>query len=107
MKHSKEPWDIGDIFYGKIVIISNKDKKETASVHLTYKDFEETEMANAKRIVDCVNACEGMENPVEEIAELKKKLKELVECSWFISGEFDVATNIAWQEAKKLLEEMR
>ena len=34
--------------------------------------------ANARRIVACVNACEGMEDPAAEIAELKRQLDELL-----------------------------
>jgi len=28
---------------------------------------------NASRIVDCVNACDGMENPIDEIAKLRSE----------------------------------
>ena len=34
--------------------------------------------ANACRIVACVNACEGMEDPAAEIAELKRQRNELL-----------------------------
>jgi len=34
--------------------------------------------ANARRIVACVNACEGMEDPAAEIAELKRQRDELL-----------------------------
>ena len=34
--------------------------------------------ANACRIVACVNACEGMEDPAAEIAELKRQRDELL-----------------------------
>ena len=34
--------------------------------------------ANARRIVACVNACEGMEDPSAEIAELKRQRDELL-----------------------------
>ena len=36
-------------------------------------------LANAERIVDCVNACAGMADPVKEIAKLNK-LKENIGC---------------------------
>lgn len=32
---------------------------------------------NASRIVDCVNACDGMENPVDEIAKLRYEIAML------------------------------
>ena len=32
---------------------------------------------NAKRIADCVNACDGMENPVDEIAKLRYEIAML------------------------------
>lgn len=38
--------------------------------YLTHRSIEER-AANAKRIVDCVNACDGMENPADEIAKLR------------------------------------
>lgn len=34
--------------------------------------------ANARSIVACVNACEGMEDPAAEIAELKRQRDELL-----------------------------
>ena len=72
MKHSKEPWIVSDVFYSRLVI--SNENKVIARVDMTYHEFEEEERANAQRIVDCVNACAGMENPVEEIAELKQQL---------------------------------
>lgn len=44
------------------------------------------EKANARRIVACVNACAGMEDPAVEIAELRKAVKVLAEYVAGIEG---------------------
>lgn len=41
---------------------------------------------DARRIVDCVNACDGMESPDDEIAELRRERGELLK-------ELDVLSN--------------
>ena len=65
MKHTKEPWEV----------IAVNDLYEIHDVEDTYEiAWSVDSEVNAKRIVACVNACAGMENPVEEIAELKKQL---------------------------------
>jgi len=48
--------------------ITSEDK--TWLFDATGFENDETNTANAHRIVACVNACEGMENPAEEIADL-------------------------------------
>ena len=68
MKHT--PWKANS----SIVIDSNGDI--VALLHDGCTDFDNA-TANAKRIVECVNACEGMEDPAKEIEALKAKYKEL------------------------------
>ena len=74
MKHSKEPWELKSdpIQFGTLSDIYSGENLIVASTNISVS-VEEME-ANGKRIVDCVNACAGMENPVEEIAELKQQL---------------------------------
>ncbi len=65
MKHTKEPWEV----------LGVDDTYEIHDVEGTYDiAWSVDSEVNAKRIVACVNACAGMENPVEDIAELKKQL---------------------------------
>ena len=65
MKHTKEPWVTEDEFV---------DSVEGYSVARCHWDNGDQGDEDAKRIVACVNACAGMKNPIEEIAELKKQL---------------------------------
>ena len=73
MKHTKEPWEArrDPSYYGIVSEVYAGDKfiLGTGGVH-SPSELE----ANTKRIVACVNACAGMENPLEEIAELKRQL---------------------------------
>ena len=71
MKHTKEPWGVVGNPVGGIGFISGFGGITCAE---TDGRTEEEIHANAERIVACVNACVGMENPVEEIAELKQQL---------------------------------
>lgn len=76
MSHTPEPWvlfEVGDRFKHQcpaassdktsILTTTEEDGVQWAAV---YND------ADAHRIVACVNACAGMEDPAEEIAKLKK-----------------------------------
>ena len=65
MKHTKEPWVTEN------ELIDSAEGYAVARCHWGNGDQGEED---AKRIVACVNACVGMENPVEEIAELRKQL---------------------------------
>lgn len=69
MNHTPEPWctngrEIGDspMMYTKI------------SNSISGNSYEQAE-ANAARIVACVNACGGMEDPAREIAELRQAVE--------------------------------
>lgn len=82
MEHTKEPWSVysRDTFYPGI---------ETAEFSVVIWGYEgdeagvqghtaEEALANARRIVDCVNACAGMADPAAEIADLRAKLADAV-----------------------------
>lgn len=71
MKHTKEPWRV-HLLDRRTMIASDVENGYLAETrHIHSGDIEEI---NARRIVACVNACTGMKNPVEDIAELKKQL---------------------------------
>ena len=82
MKHTKEPWEVvSDLpVYG--IYSESEDRHIVQTINQNNykthgKSKENTGIQNyidAERIVSCVNACEGMENPVEEIAELQQQL---------------------------------
>jgi hypothetical protein len=63
MKHTPTPWVVSDNDHGFIASLS------TATFVCRFFDRNEYDypnhIANAQRIVDCVNACEGIENPSE------------------------------------------
>ena len=63
-KHSPEPWAI--LPQRADMIKSDKDGSHVLECvgHITH----ERTQANALRIIQCVNACEGMENPAFDIA---------------------------------------
>jgi len=86
-KCTKEPWAIREDDWNDFEHTIMAGQKRIAEVkHFNDgKDngfpndpmFEEGE-ANAARIVACVNACEGMEDPAKEIEDLKSAQIELV-----------------------------
>ncbi len=67
MEHTKEPWSVGELITKNII---GGDDIIVTCLETETGDNE----TNANRIVACVNACAGMKNPVEEIAELKKQI---------------------------------
>lgn len=78
--HTPEPWKSqGSVFYGN------------DSHDIGYADgFSQTleqDVINAARIVQCVNACAGMENPAEEIAKLKAENEQLSADFWKVHKE--------------------
>ena len=81
-KHTPEPWVATDraikrdngFGYGEI--IANVPGGNTSGPFFVQSN-EECE-ANVSRIVSCVNACTGMEDPAAEIAELKQQRDELL-----------------------------
>ena len=61
MKHTSEPWEFKEDW------ISKGDE----AVALVYGINNSQEHANAARIVACVNACAGMDDPAAEIERLR------------------------------------
>ena len=75
-KHTPEPWHVDNTVYKRSRTSINN---HTIDVWygLEFNDVtikEETSRANAKRIVECVNAMEGVKNP-SEFMEVVKKLE--------------------------------
>lgn len=83
-KHTPEPWfddrATHDEPYQNIKILGDENRVicwlwiDDAPVD----DWNAEQRANASRIVNCVNACAGMADPSEEIAELKRQRDELL-----------------------------
>jgi hypothetical protein len=75
MKHTAEPWHVNRI--GKNMYVESP-LGFIADLQLgecTFLDEAAVAAANAARIVACVNACAGMDDPVAEI----KRLREIEE----------------------------
>lgn len=75
-KHTKGPWELCEVgdygdFDGLSRVIIGDDRR-LAVVHVS----DEETNANAKRIAECVNACEGIEDP-SVIPEMLGALKSL------------------------------
>ena len=55
-------------------------------------------LANAERIIDCINACAGMADPAAEIAELKRQRDSLqleaINCHEMLCTEIERTTNL-------------
>ena len=63
MKHTPEPWvESHTLVFGDDTLVARCANENTA---------------NAQRIVDCVNACAGMNDPATEIATLRARVAEL------------------------------
>ena len=73
MKHTKEPWVAEKTLQGKNSSISNRRGK-TIAIAYENKNIDGDDLANVKRIVACVNACEGITNDVLEEGLIKKAL---------------------------------
>ena len=74
-KHTPEPWVIGFPPPNGEQAIGDKSGLMTA---IATSGYGVDTKANANRIVSCVNACAGMEDPALEIAELRKQRDELL-----------------------------
>lgn len=73
MSYTKGAWKVGRGGYcvvspNPVPEVNGSDAVEYYSGHLIGESMAE---ANAKRIVDCVNACDGMDDPSYEIAKLR------------------------------------
>ena len=90
MKHTKEPW-VGMVkgrFNSNHYWHADNDNSSCSTAAPIFAggevvclavstDYEMQELeANAQRIVDCVNACSGKENPQAEITSLREQLEK-------------------------------
>ena len=84
-KHTPEPWvasgkDIRGIEDNDIWIANLMDSHHTADSRPSKGFPSDTECrANVERIIVCVNACEGMEDPEKEISSLRESQKIVLE----------------------------
>lgn len=81
MSHTPEPWilfEVGDRFKHQCPASSDKTSILTTAMEddvcfgAVYND------EDAKRIVACVNACAGFENPEDEVSRLKAERNDLL-----------------------------
>jgi hypothetical protein len=80
-KHTPEPWRWS---FGRDTIQADRQGRTTDVLKALLPEWHnarpsegaEEILANIQRIVACVNACAGMENPVEEIERLRNRIKE-------------------------------
>lgn len=70
MKHTKEPWVAEKTLQGRDSSISNRRGKTIAIVYQN-ENIDGDDLANAKRIVACVNACAGITNEALEAGVVK------------------------------------
>lgn len=73
MSYTKGAWKVGRGGYcvvsqEPVPEVNGSDAVEYYGGHLIGESMSE---ANAKRIVECVSACDGMENPADDIAKLQ------------------------------------
>jgi hypothetical protein len=80
MKHTPEPWEFKDTemkitgagdWFG-LQVIANVSPK------MSFTKGMGTQCANAARIVACVNACAGMDDPAGEIERLRAEREQLL-----------------------------
>lgn len=76
-KHSSEPWEAhGDTISNKSISIAHifciGNTEESKGVR-----YYPESRANGERIVACVNACKGMDDPEKEIAALRAEINRL------------------------------
>lgn len=107
-KHTPEPWELldaeGDKEYLRIrgTVLGGRYKIANVlwpnySESAREREAAET-LANAERIIDCVNACAGMADPAAEIAELKRQRDafqlEAINCHEMLCVEIERTTNL-------------
>lgn len=87
MKHTHEPWEskeFGQRCYGAAihgpfgVTIGHFADNGTYGAAGSYSITKAEASANAKRVVQCVNACTGIEDPAEAIREARKVLRNIL-----------------------------
>ena len=58
-----------------------------------YSEVGDVGVENASRIIDCVNACDGMDSPADEIAKLRSERDELLRVMVEIKADCDEASS--------------
>lgn len=96
--HTSEPWTTGIDWVDDDVIVFGGPYGKTAVADLLGANMptdNEVIEANARRIVQCINACAGIENPGESIKELveaaNKAYTELSQIAWLNPGRVNEA----------------
>ena len=77
MKHTPEPWRITTHLSSDITHIVRRIDGEKHAVCIIRTNNAEEANANAARIVACVNACAGMDDPAAEIERLRDMEKNI------------------------------
>lgn len=73
--HTPAPWVAVSPHPGQFAIVPENRQKHAPTHTLAYvRDFQANDEANAARIVACVNACEGLSDPVAQIKALRDAL---------------------------------
>jgi len=72
MKHTKGPWKTDRDCLNSILIVDPNGGEVCSTYNPDGSDLGPADRENAERIVECVNACEGIENPavIKELIEL-------------------------------------
>lgn len=94
-KHTPEPWGV------RVTSVGTNIFSEKQSTYLMYMSQTRTVKegnANAYRVVECVNAMEGIENPAEFMATVRKLVEEVHNGSR--SEAWDIARDLSSQFPK-------
>ena len=86
MKHTKEPWIAEKTFQYRDSSISDR-RGNTIAIAYKNKNIDGDDLANAKRIVACVNACEGITNEALEAGVIQSALINFEESLGLEKGE--------------------
>jgi hypothetical protein len=86
-KHTAAPW-----IYTGSVLVEDQNRNVVARCNTHFRmDAEE---ANAARIVACVNACAGIEDPAAALAEAKEALRKILRHIPASSGGASVSADV-------------
>ena len=86
MKHTKEPWVAEKTLQGRDSSISNRRGK-TVAIAYQNENIDGDDLSNARRIVACVNACEGITNEALEAGVIQSALINFEESLGLEKGE--------------------
>jgi hypothetical protein len=92
-KHTPEPWYTDS---DRFVDFIYSDREKVCQFHNREKDDFDNKVANAKRIVDCVNAMEGIEDPMEFVRkaqEMREALELIIKEEHPKSDPYQIAFN--------------